>query len=147
MGECNIQAVDFFPPEKTRNIQQLVINIFPTGSWCVCAQVTRPVLKLEDTFILYQQKNSINKSVATTDTNIQRSRECEPGCRFHALKAGILTFAVTKSVLKNLCRVEMSFPLPYWLNKQVSEFQMWECEESAEKLLKYTLSKLVSFIL
>lgn len=96
-----------------RNIQQHVIN---TESQCFCAQVTRLVLRLEGTFILYQKKktkkNSINKSVTTTEKHTKRQK-CEPDYQSRALKTGILTFPAIKSVLKNLSRVEVSNPLPY----------------------------------
>lgn len=70
MNFSDVQAVDFHPPSPPppikRNIQQHVIN---TGSWGFCAQVTRLVLRLEDTFILYPQKTiSTNQWQLLTQT-------------------------------------------------------------------------------
>lgn len=104
-----------------RNIQQHVIN---TGSRCFCAQVTRLVLRLEDTFILYQKKNNINKSVATADKHTQRQK-CGPDSQAHALKTGILTFPAVKSVLKSLCRVEVRNPCP---TDQTNKYPSFKCD-------------------
>lgn len=115
MSFIDVQAVDY-PPLLPRNKKE-----HPAA----CNQYRKPMLLCTGHKTCFEvrghiyplpekktKKNSINKSVTTTEKHTKRQK-CEPDYQSRALKTGILTFPAIKSVLKNLSRVEVSNPLPY----------------------------------